>query len=63
MGLIWDIIQHGQIADTQKRADTIEQRVAQLEQDLRKTNETLMRLLRALEHRFGEDLDGDNRVG
>ena len=63
MGLIWDMIQHGQIQDAQQRANTLEQRVDQLEEELRRTNTTLMQLLRALEKRFGEDLDGDNRVG
>lgn len=63
MGLIWDLIQHGQIADQKRHAETLEQRVAQLETEVRRTNETLIKLLRALEHRFGEDLDGDNRVG
>ena len=63
MGLIWDIIQHGQIADSQKRASTLEHRVEALERDLQRTNETLMKLLKALEQRFGQDLDGDNRVG
>ena len=63
MGFIWDIIQHGQIQETQQRAETLEQRVEQLEGDLQRTNEALVKLLRALEKRFGEDLDGDNRVG
>ncbi len=63
MGLIWDIIQHGQIADRKAHAESLEQRVAQLEGELRRTNEALVTLLRALEKRFGEDLDGDNRVG
>ena len=63
MGLIWDLIQHGQIQDSQRRADTLEQRVERLEDELRRTNETLIKLLRGLEKRFGEDLDGDNRVG
>lgn len=63
MGFIWDIIQHGQISDTQRRAETLEQRVADLESEVRRTNEALMKLLRGLEKRFGEDLDGDNRVG
>ncbi|MDQ3070747.1 MAG: hypothetical protein M3R55_13580 [Acidobacteriota bacterium] len=63
MGLIWDIIQHGQIADSQKRAASLEERVEQLERELRRTNEALVTLLRGLEQRFGQDLDGDNRVG
>ena len=63
MGLIWDIIQHGQIQDSHRRAETLEQRVDALEKELRRTNDALIQLLRALEKRFGEDLDGDNRVG
>lgn len=63
MGFIWDMIQHGQIHDANERAASLEQRVALLEDDLRVTNETLMKLLRRLEQRFGEDLDGDNRIG
>lgn len=63
MGLIWDMIQHGQISEAHGRADSLEQRVDTLEIELQKTNQTLMRLLRALETRFGDDLDGDGRVG
>ena len=63
MGLIWDLIQHSQISQTQDRASLLEQRVVQLENELQRTNEALIRLLRALEKRFGEDLDSDGRVG
>ena len=63
MGLIWDLIQHSQISETQNRASSLEQRVVQLENELQRTNEALIRLLRALEKRFGEDLDSDGRVG
>ena len=63
MGFIWDIIQHGQIEQTRTRADGLERRVERLEEDLRRTNEALVKLLRGLEKRFGQDLDGDNRVG
>ena len=63
MGLIWDIIQHGQIKDARTHAENLEGRVAELEGELKRTNEALVKLLRALEKRFGEDLDGDNRVG
>lgn len=63
LGLIWDIIQHGQIADARTQAESLEQRVAALESELRRTNEALVKLCRALEKRFGEDLDGDKRVG
>ena len=63
MGLMWDLIQHGQISRAQEHAATLEQRVARLEAELQRTNETLIQLLRALERRFGQDLDGDGRVG
>ena len=63
MGLIWDLIQHGQISQAQERASTLEQRVMRLEEELERTNDVLMRLLRALEQRFGEDMDRDGRIG
>jgi len=63
MGLFWDLIQQGQISDTSSRAESLEQRVAELEVEIRQTNSTLMQLLKALETRFGEDLDRDGRVG
>jgi hypothetical protein len=63
MGLIWDLIQHGQIQQSRQHADTLEARIDRLEDDLRRTNQTLMSLLRTLELRFGEDLDRDGRVG
>lgn len=63
MGLIWDMIQHGQIQQSRQQAQSLESRIDQLEDELRRTNEALMSLLRTLEQRFGEDLDRDGRVG
>lgn len=63
MGLIWDLIQQGQISNAASRADTLEHRVSRLEAEVRQTNATLMQLLKALETRFGEDLDRDGRIG
>ena len=63
MGLFWDLMQHSQIAQAHDKADTLEHRVTTLENQLQRTNETLVQLLRALEARFGDDLDGDGRVG
>ena len=45
------------------RNTSLEQRVAQLETELQQTRQTLHEALRRLEARFGEDLNGDNRVG
>ena len=63
MGLIWNLIQQSQISDQRDQTASVEQRVASLEQELRNTQENLLRLLHILEQRFGEDLDGDGRVG
>ena len=63
MGLIWDMIQHGQIRESREHASSLESRIDYLEQELRRTNETLITLLRTLEERFGEDLNRDGRVG
>jgi hypothetical protein len=63
MGLIWDLIQHGQIQEARDHAQTLEDRVAALESQLRQTNSTLIDLLKALEVRFGQDLDGDGKQG
>lgn len=63
MGLFWDLIQHSQISQAQSKADSLEQRVAYLENQLERTNTTLVELLKVLEQRFGDDLDGDGRVG
>jgi chaperonin cofactor prefoldin len=63
MGLIWDLIQHNQISETRGKTDSLESRVTVLENQLQRTNETLVQLLRALETRFGDDLDGDGRIG
>jgi hypothetical protein len=63
MGLIWDLIQQGQIGAAQNRTSGLEQRVTDLEDELRRTNAALIGLLKALEKRFGEDLNGDGRIG
>ena len=63
MGLIWDLIQHSQISQAQGKADSLEERVAMLEEQVRRQQDTLVQLMKALEARFGDDLDGDGRVG
>jgi predicted RNase H-like nuclease (RuvC/YqgF family) len=63
MGLFWDLIQHNQIQDQRRHAETLEERVRQLEAELHQTKQLLQRLLERLETHFGEDLDKDGRVG
>lgn len=63
MGFLWDLVQNSQIEEQSKRAGTLEARVAQLENELRQVQQTLHEALRRIEHRFGEDLDGDQHIG
>lgn len=63
MGLIWDMIQQVQLGKADARALSLEERVTRLEGEVRRTSNVLADLLRLLERRFGEDLDGDNRIG
>ncbi|MHC4778501.1 MAG: hypothetical protein ACYTFG_08005 [Planctomycetota bacterium] len=63
MGFFWDLMQQSQISNQEQRADSIEDRVQWLERELDRTNDLLYRLLEVLETRFGEDLDGDGRIG
>ncbi len=63
MGLFWDLLQQSQISDHSHRADTLESRVVNLEQELRLTRQLLHDVIRRLEERLGTDLDRDGRVG
>jgi len=63
MGLIWDLIQQCQISNQSSRANTLDQRVANLERELRRTQERFLDLLHILEGRLKVDLDGDGRAG
>ncbi len=63
MGLLWDLIQHGQIREQADRSASIEERVAQLERQLRDTRELLVKALERLEGHLKTDVDGDGRVG
>ncbi len=63
MGFLWDIIQQGQISNVSRDQTDMMTRVARLEDEVVRTNRALIQLIEALEKRFGEDLDGDGRVG
>ena len=63
MGFIWDIIQQSQISEAQERAGSLEERVDALERQLRANTRAMTELVRALERRFGEDLNGDGSIG
>ena len=63
MGLFWDLYQQSQISGHKERAGALEQRVAQLEDELRQTRELLREVIGRLEQHVGQDLDRDGRVG
>ncbi|MEZ5977636.1 MAG: hypothetical protein R3F34_05390 [Planctomycetota bacterium] len=63
MGFFWDLLQQSQISDQHDRSSSLERRVEDLEQRLHATNQLLRRVVERLEERFGDDVDGDGRVG
>ena len=63
MGLFWDLYQQSQISQHAERSGVLEDRVVQLEEELRRTQLLLREVIGRLEQRLGEDLDRDGRVG
>lgn len=63
MGLFWDLYQQSQISGHKERAGALEQRVAVLEDELRRTQTLLRDVIGRLEESVGKDLDRDGRVG
>ena len=63
MGLFWDLIQQSQISNQRSTTDSLEERVARLENQLREMQQLQTSLLKTLEKNFGRDLDGDGQVG
>lgn len=63
MGLFWDLIQQSQISDQQSRAESLEERVRYLEDELHKTKVLLIKTLKVLEEHTGKDIDGDGITG
>ena len=63
MGLFWDLYQQSQISGHGERTGALEQRVVQLEEELRRTQTLLRDVIGRLEESVGKDLDRDGRVG
>lgn len=63
MGLFWDLVQQSQIEDQKDQADSLEERVANLENELHETKILLIKTLKALEKEIGQDIDGDGVAG
>jgi hypothetical protein len=63
MGLFWDLIQQNQISNQRSATDSLEERVARLENQLSEMQRLQLSLLKTLEKNFGHDIDGDGQVG
>ena len=63
MGFLWDLVQHSQIREQGERTGSLEGRAEALDREVRETRELLAEALKRLESRFGDDLDGDGKVG
>jgi hypothetical protein len=63
MGIFWDLLQQDELEKQQKQADSVEDRVAIIEDDLAKTKALLRKTLEALESYVGKDIDGDGKMG
>jgi len=62
VGFLWDLIQHNQISEQTSRADSLEQRVARLEEELLATRRLLLEALGRIEKHLKTDVDGDGRI-
>jgi hypothetical protein len=63
MGIFWDLMQQETLNKQQEQADSLEDRVAQLETDLEATRTLLRKTLEALETHLSKDIDGDGKLG
>ena len=63
MGIFWELLQQDEIEKQQKHADSIEDRVELLEEELKSTKELLKKTLVALETHLSKDIDGDGKTG
>ena len=63
MGIFWDLIQQSQLDEQRGKAESLEDRVMHLEDELARTQTLLSKTLIALEEHIGEDIDGDGKTG
>jgi hypothetical protein len=63
MGIFWDLLQQDELEKQKSQAETLEDRVAQLEVQLENTKALLKKTLVALETHLSQDIDGDGKMG
>lgn len=63
MGIFWDLLQQDELQKQEKKANSLEERIEQLEQELANTKTLLKKTLVALETHLNQDIDGDGQMG
>lgn len=63
MGLFWDLIQQSELEDQKGKAESLEERVAELETELSTTKALLLKTLHILEKSSGLDINDDGKIG
>jgi len=63
MGIFWDLMQEDKLEKQQEKADSVEDRVKHLEEELASTKALLRKTLIALETHLVKDIDGDGKTG
>lgn len=63
MGLFWDLIQQGELDEQKNKAESLEERVKDLEHKLSSTKALLLKTLKILEERSGTDINNDGQIG
>lgn len=63
MGIFWDLLQQDELEKQQQQANSIEERVNKLEEELAATKTLLKKTLIALETHLVKDIDGDGKMG
>jgi len=63
MGIFWDLVQQDEIEKQKEKANSVEERVKLLEEELANTKALLKKTLIALETHLVKDIDGDGKAG
>ncbi|MCP4882220.1 MAG: hypothetical protein GY908_00365 [Flavobacteriales bacterium] len=63
MGIFWDLVQQDEIEKQKEKANSVEERVKLLEEELTSTKVLLRKTLIALETHLVKDIDGDGKAG
>ena len=63
MGIFWDLLQQDELEKQKEQANSVEERVLMLEEDLKNTKALLKKTLIALETHLVRDIDGDGKMG